>query len=215
MLRDLGDFRKTYQKDTLLEANIPRNPFELFDNWFREIELLDQENEVNTMAISTIGSDGFPKTRIVLLKELNNEGFIFYTNYNSEKGRALAENNKIGALFFWQKVERQVIIKGIVEKISPEKSDNYFASRPRGSQLGAVVSKQSEIIESRDFLEQKMTDSAKIFESKPIERPENWGGYIIKPISFEFWQGRENRLHDRILFSKTVDLNWKIDRLSP
>ena len=167
------------------------------------------------MTISTIGLDGFPKSRVVLLKKYTYEGFIFYTNYKSEKGKAIEANPNVCLSFFWASAERQIIIKGKAEKIAENLSDGYFESRPRGSQLGALVSNQSEVIESRDYLESKLKSIEKELDGKPVERPKHWGGYIVKPTEIEFWQGRPNRLHDRIRYQLQEDYNWKIERLSP
>ncbi|MCB4797364.1 pyridoxamine 5'-phosphate oxidase [Neotamlana laminarinivorans] len=212
---DLSNYRKSYEKGTLLLTETPENPIELFQRWFFEVDSFFVEDETNAMTLSTIGLDGFPKNRVVLLKKYTFEGFIFYTNYNSEKGRAIAKNPNVCLSFFWHGAERQIIIKGKAEKIAENLSDGYFESRPRGSQLGALVSNQSEIIESRDFLEKKLSDLEKQFEGKDIERPLHWGGYIVKPIEMEFWQGRPNRLHDRIRYTLQSDYNWQKDRLSP
>src|SRR5690606_29956486 len=168
-----------------------------FIKWFHEVDALFA-GETNAMTVSTIGLDGFPKSRVVLLKKYTYEGFIFYTNYDSLKGKAIASNPNVCLSFFWQGAERQIIIKGPAEKIAENLSDGYFESRPRGSQLGAVVSNQSDIVESREFLEEKLKNLEKEFEGREIPRPKNWGGYIVKPLEMEFWQGRPNRLHDRI-----------------
>jgi pyridoxamine 5'-phosphate oxidase len=167
------------------------------------------------MTLSTIGLDGYPKSRVVLLKRYTYEGFIFYTNYNSEKGKAIEKNPNVCLSFFWHSAERQIIIKGKAEKIAENLSDGYFESRPRGSQLGAIVSKQSDVIPNRKYLEIKLSKLEESYKDKEILRPEFWGGYIVKPIEIEFWQGRPNRLHDRIRFLLQEDYNWKIDRLSP
>jgi pyridoxamine 5'-phosphate oxidase len=159
--------------------------------------------------------DGFPKARVVLLKRFNEEGFVFYTNYNSEKGKAIAANPNVCLSFFWHSHERQVIIKGVAQKVLPNISDGYFQSRPDGSKLGAIVSNQSEIIESRLVLENKLKKLEEAFDGKEIPRPEFWGGFIVNPVSVEFWQGRPNRLHDRIRYQLQEDYNWKIDRLAP
>ena len=215
MEKDLSNYRKSYEKHELLLKDVPENPMELFQKWFYEIDKFFIEDETNAMTVSTIGLDGFPKNRVVLLKRFTFEGFIFYTNYNSEKGKAIAKNPNVCLSFFWHGAERQVIIKGTAEKIAENLSDGYFESRPRGSQLGAIVSNQSEIIESRDIIEKRLLKLEKEFEGKEIPRPISWGGYIVKPIEIEFWQGRPNRLHDRIRFVLQADYNWKIDRLSP
>lgn len=214
-MSDLSNYRKSYEKSELLETNIPEDPMNLFHRWFYEAEDLGGIEEVNAMTVSTIGLDGFPKARVVLLKKFNEEGFIFYTNYNSEKGKALAQNPHICLSFFWHSMERQVIIKGIAEKTDEMISNNYFDSRPDGSKLGAIVSPQSDVIPSREFLEQNLKSLEKEFENKEIHRPKHWGGYLVKPISVEFWQGRPNRLHDRIRYQLQDDYNWKIERLSP
>ena len=167
------------------------------------------------MTVYTIGLDGFPKSRVVLLKKYNEEGFIFFTNYNSEKGKAILNNPNVCISFFWTSLERQVIIKGIAEKTSETISDNYFDSRPDGSKLGALASAQSEVIPNRSYLENELKKLEQKFEGKPIPRPKNWGGFIIKPIEVEFWQGRPNRLHDRIKYKLSENYDWNISRLSP
>jgi len=215
MDKDLGNYRKAYSKEQLLEANITDNPMELFQKWFYEVDTNFEVEETNAMTLSTIGLDGYPKSRVVLLKRYTYEGFIFYTNYNSEKGRAIEKNPNVCLSFFWHSAERQIIIKGKAEKIAENLSDGYFESRPRGSQLGAIVSKQSDVIPNRKYLEIKLSKLEESYKDKEILRPEFWGGYIVKPVEIEFWQGRPNRLHDRIRFLLQEDYNWKIDRLSP
>jgi pyridoxamine 5'-phosphate oxidase len=214
-MKDLSDYRKSYEKSELLETNIPEDPINLFHKWFYETEEQGNTDEVNAMTVSTIGLDGFPKARVVLLKKFNEEGFVFYTNYNSEKGKAITNNPNICLSFFWHSMERQVIIKGIAEKTPDIVSDNYFDSRPDGSKLGAIVSSQSEVIPSRDYLETNLKTLEKEFEGKEILRPKNWGGILVRPVEVEFWQGRPNRLHDRIRYQLQNDYSWKIDRLSP
>ena len=214
-MKDLSNYRKSYEKSELLEHQIPEDPINLFNRWFYEAEDLNAADEVNAMTVSTIGLDGFPKSRVVLLKKFNEEGFIFYTNYNSEKGKAILKNPNICLSFFWHSIERQVIIKGIAEKTSKIISDNYFDSRPNGSKLGAIVSPQSEVIPNREFLENNLKQLEKDFEGKVIPRPQNWGGFLVRPVEVEFWQGRPNRLHDRIRYQLQEDYNWKIERLSP
>ena len=213
-MKDLSDYRKSYEKSELVEINLPEDPIALFQKWFHEVDD-SSVHEANAMTISTFGLDGFPKSRVVLLKRFNEEGFVFYTNYESEKGKAIAANPHICLSFFWQTLERQVIIKGLAEKVAPNLSDGYFESRPDGSKLGAIVSNQSEIIDSREVLEHRLQELEKQYEGKEIPRPEYWGGYIVKPVSIEFWQGRPNRLHDRIRYKLQEDFNWKIERLSP
>jgi pyridoxamine 5'-phosphate oxidase len=214
-MNDLSNYRKSYEKSELLENTIPEDPINLFQKWFHEVKDFGGVEEVNAMTVSSIGLDNFPKARVVLLKHYNEEGFVFYTNYNSEKGKSILQNPNVCLSFFWHSLERQVIIKGIAEKTSAIVSDNYFASRPEGSQLGAVVSDQSEVIPDRDFLETKLKALEKQWEGKQIPRPSHWGGFLVRPISVEFWQGRPNRLHDRILFTLQEDFSWKIDRLAP
>lgn len=215
MQKDLGNYRKSYEKSSLTEGVISDNPMELFQKWFYEVEASDGVDEPNAMTVSTIGLDGFPKNRVVLLKKYTFEGFIFYTNYESEKGRAISQNPNVCISFFWPNMERQIIIKGRAEKIGENLSDGYFESRPDGSKLGAIVSKQSEVVPSRDYLEKKLKDLEKEYENKEIERPKYWGGFIVKPVSIEFWQGRPNRLHDRIRYSLQANYDWKIERLAP
>jgi pyridoxamine 5'-phosphate oxidase len=214
-MKDLSNYRKSYEKSALLEDQIPEDPINLFHKWFYEAEDLDATDEVNAMSVATIGLDGFPKTRVVLLKKFNEEGFIFYTNYNSEKGKAIIENPNVCLSFFWPTVERQIIIKGRAEKTTATISDNYFASRPDGSKLGALVSPQSEVILNREFLEKSLIELEKEWEGKEIERPSHWGGFLVRPVEVEFWQGRPNRLHDRIRYQLQNEFDWKIDRLAP
>lgn len=214
-MKDLHNYRKSYEKSELLETNIPEDPINLFNRWFHEVEDFGGVDEVNAMTVATIGLDGFPKSRVVLLKKFNEEGFIFYTNYDSEKGKAILNNPNICLSFFWHSMERQVIIKGIAEKTPENISDNYFASRPDGSKLGALVSAQSEVIPNRNYLEENLKKLEKEFEGKEIPRPAFWGGFLVRPIEVEFWQGRPNRLHDRIRYKLSENYDWKIDRLSP
>lgn len=215
MQKDLGKHRKSYEKSALIEDTISDNPMELFQKWFYEVEASESLDESNAMTISTLGLDGYPKNRVVLLKKYTHEGFIFYTNYESEKGKAIAKNPNVCLSFFWVNMERQVIIKGKAEKIAENLSDGYFESRPEGSKLGALVSAQSEVIASRKEMEDELKALEQKYANKEIERPEHWGGYIVKPISIEFWQGRPNRLHDRIRYTMTEDYSWKIERLAP
>jgi pyridoxamine 5'-phosphate oxidase len=215
MSKDLSNCRKSYERQELLESNCPENPIELFQTWFLNADNSELVDESNAMTISSIGLDGYPKNRVVLLKKYTWEGFIFYTNYNSEKGKAIAENNNICLSFFWAGLEQQIIIKGKAEFLAENLSDGYFESRPDGSKLGAWSSNQSEVVSSRKELDENLSTFEKKFEGTEILRPKHWGGYLVKPISIEFWQGRPNRMHDRIRYSLQKDFSWKLERLSP
>ena len=214
MEKDLSNIRQNFQKNALLEENTADNPMELFRDWYLEAEN-EEPGEANALTISTVGRDLQPSNRVVLLKKFTWEGFIFYTNYKSKKGQDIAQNNQVCASFFWHNLERQIIIKGATEKIAENLSDGYFESRPRGSQLGAMASNQSEVVESREKLDQSLKELEKQYENKEIPRPKHWGGYIIKPKSIEFWQGRPNRMHDRIRYTIQEDYGWKKERLAP
>lgn len=215
MNTDLSNYRKSYEKGELLLKDVSENPLELFQKWFHEIDRFFPDVEANAMTLSTIGLDGFPKSRVVLLKQFTYEGFIFYTNYLSEKGRAIAANPNVCLSFFWHGAERQIIIKGKAEKIAENLSDGYFESRPKGSQLGAMVSNQSEVVKDREELETKLKRLEAQYEGKEVPRPDYWGGYIVKPVEIEFWQGRPNRLHDRIRCVLDAEFNWVKERLAP
>lgn len=213
-MENLHDKRKIYEKSQLIESEIKENPIEQFRDWFLDASVNPTVSEANAMAVSTLEDDGCPRTRMVLLKEYTYEGFIFYTNYDSRKGKAIEKTHKACLHFFWPSLERQIIIKADLEKIAENLSDGYFHSRPKGSQLGAAVSPQSEVIPNREFLEVKLKELEEKFEDSEVARPGNWGGYIAKPYEIEFWQGRPNRLHDRIIYS-LKDLDWEISRLAP
>lgn len=213
-MNDLSQYRKSYEKSKLLESIVDENPMMQFRKWFYELEEIGGVDEVNAMTVSTIGLDGFPKSRVVLLKQYDENGFVFYTNYESEKGRALIANPHVCLSFFWPSAERQVIIKGIAEKVSEQQSDNYFDSRPKGSRLGAIVSPQSQVIPNADYLQIELKKLEEIHKDTPIVRPKNWGGFLVRPVSMEFWQGRPNRLHDRIRYT-LENFDWKIERLAP
>ena len=215
MNKDLSDYRKSYEKKELLEDNCPENPIELFQEWFLNADQTDNVDESNAMTLSTIGTDGFPKSRVVLLKKFTWEGFIFYTNYSSEKGKAIANNNNVCLSFFWPSLEQQIIIKGKAEKIAENLSDGYFESRPDGSKLGAWASNQSTVVSSREELDQNLKSFESKYKNQEIPRPDHWGGFIVKPESIEFWQGRPNRMHDRIRYRLQKDFNWKMERLAP
>ena len=215
MRKDLGSYRKSYEKNALTEETVAENPIGQFEKWFYEVESAGGIEEPNAMTLATVGQDGFPKNRVVLMKGFSEDGFIFFTNYDSEKGRAVKSVPNVCLSFFWPSLERQVIIKGMAEKVPEKVSDDYFASRPKGSQLGAVVSDQSSVIESRESLEDKLTALKNELKEKQVPRPKNWGGYLVRPHSIEFWQGRPNRLHDRIRYTLSNGGDWKIERLAP
>lgn len=214
-MENLHDKRKVYEKSQLIESEIKQNPIEQFRDWFTEASENPNISEANAMALSTLENDGCPRTRMVLLKAYTYEGFIFYTNYDSRKGKSIEKTHKACLHFFWSNLERQIIIKAEMERIAENLSDGYFHSRPKGSQLGAVVSPQSQEIPNREFLEDKLQQLEEKYADTEIPRPENWGGYIAKPYEIEFWQGRPNRLHDRIVYELVDGLDWKIARLAP
>ena len=208
------DIRKEYTHKTLMESGIEADPVRQFSTWWHEA-LEEKIIEVNAMTLATASADGMPSARTVLMKEFSEKGFTFFTNYNSFKGQQLSENPKACLLFFWKELERQVRITGIVEKLSSEESNAYFQSRPRASQLGAVVSPQSQVIESRQWLDEKYKEIFMQFENTTVQRPLHWGGYIVRPVIIEFWQGRPGRLHDRIQYTLLENGGWKIERLAP
>jgi pyridoxamine 5'-phosphate oxidase len=211
---DIAGIRKDYSQKILSEASISPDPFKQFELWWQEA-ITAEIDEINAMTLATASADGVPSARTVLLKDFSGEGFVFFTNYESYKGRQLTENPRACLLFFWKELERQVRITGIVRKVSEEESDSYFHSRPVLSQIGAITSPQSTIIESRDWLEKRYTELQKQLSAGTIQRPAHWGGYIVKPVQIEFWQGRPSRLHDRIEYSLLEDGKWKIERLAP
>jgi pyridoxamine 5'-phosphate oxidase len=209
----LSEIRKEYTLKTLDIKDINPDPFHQFNTWFDEA--VDAEVlEVNAMCLSTIGLDGFPAGRIVLLKGVDH-GFQFFTNYNSSKGKEIEANSKASLTFFWAELERQVRVTGTLEKVSDKESDAYFFSRPIGSQIGAWTSPQSEKIPDRIILERKITELQEKFSNEKISRPQHWGGYRLIPHRFEFWQGRSSRLHDRICFELMEDNSWELSRLAP
>ena len=208
--KDLHHHRKNYTRHELTEKNISPNPFEQFGWWLQDATD-DGIIEPNAMGLSTVDESGCPSSRIVLLKAFDENGFVFYTNYHSRKGKEISHNNAACLLFFWDKLERQIRIEGTLEKTEAHLSEKYFSERPYESQLSAIVSEQSEEIPSREFLEDKL-QQLKI--SGEIKRPSNWGGYILKPDYFEFWQGRASRLHDRIIY-EYEEYKWQIKRLAP
>ena len=214
MSLSIADIRAEYSKHTLDISDVQGDPIEQFQLWFDEANKVEI-SEVNAMHLSTVNPNGMPSSRIILLKGIENNGFVFFTNYQSDKGKDLDANPAAALLFFWKELERQVRIQGHVEKISKDDSEQYFQSRPKGSQIGAWTSPQSTVIESRELLEEREKAIAEKYKDEEVSpNPEQWGGYILKPICIEFWQGRPNRLHDRILYSQ-VDGHWKINRLAP
>ncbi|MFT5917500.1 MAG: pyridoxamine 5'-phosphate oxidase [Flammeovirgaceae bacterium] len=211
---NLADIRDDYRMASLEESEVANNPILQFEKWMEDV-LKAEVIEPNAMTISTVGAEGKPSARIVLLKGLEN-GFVFYTNYESQKGKELAENPYASLTFFWADLQRQVRVEGKVQKISEEASINYFHSRPKGSQIGAAVSPQSSVIPNREFLENRKNEIEKKYESESqIPKPENWGGYVLVPNRVEFWQGRSSRLHDRLIFEQEGNGNWKMERLAP
>jgi pyridoxamine 5'-phosphate oxidase len=210
---DLYELRNEYMLKTLDETGVNPSPIEQFKAWFEEAQLA-KVYEPNAMSIATSTKDGIPSTRMLLLKSVNEKGFTFFTNYLSKKGKHLNENPNACLLFFWGELERQVRIEGVVEKLTAEESDKYFQTRPIGSRLGAWVSPQSEVISGRDVLDKKHHEFRVLHKHDEIPRPQHWGGYILIPYIIEFWQGRENRLHDRIEYYFDND-SWKTRRLAP
>ena len=225
MSNAIADIRKDYKLASLEEVDVASNPIDQFTRWWNDA-VASQIDEVNAMTLATVNTAGAPVARIVLLKGYNPEGFIFFTNYESDKGKNLAQNPNAALVFFWKELERQIRIEGTVQKVSAEESDRYFNSRPASSRIGAWASPQSAVIENRLVIEQNVERYTSIFANDSIERPDHWGGYIVKPTSIEFWQGRSSRLHDRIRYKletsgynaatdTRTDANWKIERLAP
>jgi pyridoxamine 5'-phosphate oxidase len=215
MQSNIAGIRKNYSLKSLSEKDVLPHPVDQFDQWWQEV-LKSAIDEPNAMTLATASADGLPSARIVLLKGFSENGFIFFTNYNSFKGKQLAENPKACLVFFWKELERQVRITGFAEKITVQESEEYFSSRPVESQIGALVSPQSQVIESREWLEdqfKKFQDDS-LAESS-LKRPAHWGGYRVKPVIIEFWQGRPGRLHDRVEYTLTDSGEWKIERLAP
>lgn len=214
MQSDIAGLRKDYSQKILSETSILPDPIKQFDQWWQEA-IAARIDEVNAMTLATASVDGLPSARIVLLKGFSENGFIFFTNYESYKGKQLAENPRASLLFFWKELERQVRMVGIVQKVSEQDSDAYFHSRPVSSQVGAIISPQSNVIRSREWLEDRYVEFQQKNSPGAIHRPAHWGGYIVKPVSIEFWQGRPSRLHDRIEYTLQENGGWKIERLAP
>jgi pyridoxamine 5'-phosphate oxidase len=210
----IADLRKDYTAGGLDEADVDPDPIRQFSLWFEQARLVTG-HEPNAMTVATANADGVPAARILLMKGFDDRGFVFYSNYDSAKGRDLAENPVVALLFYWPELERQVRISGKVEQVSREDSERYFHSRPRGSQIGAVASHQSTIIPNRQFLADAVTDLEVRYEGQDVPLPENWGGYLVRPDWIEFWQGRPSRLHDRLRYIRDENGAWTIVRLSP
>ena len=212
MKKEIADIRKDYRLQSLSEQNVASNAIEQFGLWWNEA-VNSEIDEVNAMTLATSSKDGTPHARIVLLKSYDENGFTFFTNYQSHKGHEIEENPKAALVFFWKELERQVRIEGLIEKVNQSESDDYFLSRPLGSRIGSWASPQSTVIPSRHVLEENVERYQKEF-GEDVPRPAHWGGYIVKPALIEFWQGRSSRLHDRILYT-LLNGEWKIQRLAP
>jgi len=213
MKKEIADIRKDYSLQSLNEEDVAKDPIHQFTRWWDEARN-SEIDEVNAMTLATATKDGIPSARIVLLKDYGERGFVFFTNYQSHKGRQMEDNPQGALVFFWKELERQVRIEGVIEKTSIEESDEYFNSRPGGSRLGAWASPQSTVIEGRHILEDNIQKLQNEFDGN-IPRPPYWGGYRLVPYTIEFWQGRSNRLHDRILFTRAAGEGWIIERLAP
>ncbi len=200
--------------DVLDEKHVDPNPINLFSSWF-EAAVASGSRLPDAMTLATATKDGRPSARVVLLKQFDDDGFVFYTNYNSNKARELEENPRAALVMYWTVLDRQVRVEGTVERVPASQSDEYFQSRPRESQLGALASPQSEVIANRKLLEQRFADYERLYRNRHVERPAHWGGYILKPERIEFWQNRSGRLHDRILYQRERDGAWSIQRLAP
>lgn len=213
MKQSIADIRKEYTALSLKSSEVDKNPVDQFLSWFN-MALNAKIMEPNAMTLSTV-ENSKPSSRVVLLKGVENQEFVFYTNYNSSKGEQMAASPEVALTFFWPELERQVRIEGSVQKVDESTSDAYFKSRPRSSQIGAWVSPQSEVIENRGVLDKRLEEVELKFKDKEVERPNHWGGYTVKPNLIEFWQGRPSRLHDRIQYTLNEAEGWKIDRLAP
>jgi pyridoxamine-phosphate oxidase len=214
MKQGLSDLRQEYISRGLHEDEVAADPISQFDIWFQEVMKLEI-NLPNVMVLATVGSNGQPSARNVLLKDYNAEGFVFYTNSLSQKGKELLENPQAALVFYWKELHRQIRIEGQVEQLSPTHADKYFSSRPRGSQISAWVATQSEVIPGQNFMHDQVNELTKRYTDLPIPRPESWLGYRVIPELFEFWQGQENRLHDRIIYRLGGTQDWSIHRLAP
>jgi pyridoxamine 5'-phosphate oxidase len=210
----IAHLRREYSHRALLEKNSPRNPLALFQKWFKEA-LKAQALDANAVAVATVSPSGKPSSRMVLLKGLDQQGFVFFTNYQSQKGKDMTRRPVASLLFFWPQLSRQVRVDGRVAKISPRESENYFRTRPRGAQLSAWASDQSQAVPNREFLENRMKALEEKYKGKIVPRPPHWGGFRLSPSSVEFWQGRVNRLHDRLRYQRKSQGGWRRERLAP
>jgi len=210
----IAHLRREYSHRALLEKNSPRNPLTLFQKWFKEA-LKAQALDANAVAVATVSPTGKPSSRMVLLKGLDQQGFVFFTNYQSQKGKDMTRRPVASLLFFWPQLSRQVRVDGRVAKISSRESENYFRTRPRGAQLSAWASDQSEAVPDREFLENRIKALEEKYKGKTVPRPPHWGGFRLSPSSVEFWQGRVNRLHDRLRYQRKSQGGWRRERLAP
>ncbi len=212
-MNKLADIRKEYTKGSLHKESLNTSPYQQFKDWMQEA-INAGCNEPTAVTLATVDDNGMPNCRIVLLKDVGEDGFVFFTNYNSKKGNELTNSAKAALNFFWPELERQVRIRGTVEKVSPQKSDEYFASRPRESQLGAWASSQSQLVTDGEELNRNYSELLSQYKNLPIPRPQHWGGYIVKPVTIEFWHGKANRMHDRFQYSLENN-EWNINQLAP
>ena len=212
-MKDIANIRKDYIQGALSEQDVLPDAIQQFEKWWSEA-IASEIEESNAMTVATVNEQGFPSARIVLVKDISEEGFSFFTNYNSDKGQQMSAHDRVALLFFWKELERQVRIEGTIEKLSDADSDVYFASRPRGSRIAAWSSPQSEIIADRSVLDKRAQEFKEKFQNQEVPRPPHWGGYLVRPMSIEFWQGRSSRMHDRLKYVKEGNV-WKIVRLAP
>jgi pyridoxamine 5'-phosphate oxidase len=210
----MNDTPSNQTEETLDERNVDLNPIQLFNRWF-DAAIASGARLPDAMTLATVSKDGRPSARIVLLKQVDDDGFVFFTNYNSQKARELDENPRAALVMYWVQLDRQIRVEGAVERISAAESDEYFRTRPRESQIGALASPQSDVIESREVLEARFRELDEVYRERKVDRPEHWGGYRLKPDRVEFWQNRAGRLHDRVLYERQPDASWTIKRLAP
>ena len=214
LIQKLKTIRHDYSKHQLLEENVDQNPLRQFSSWLHDA-FENGDEMANSFILSTVNKNNIPSSRVLLLRDVSHGGFTFFSNYASNKGKDMEQNKNVSMLFLWKELQRQVRIEGTVQFLPEAESAEYFQSRPRESQLAALASEQSEIINDRKQLEDKFSGLTKLYENKAVPKPSHWGGYLLVPNKIEFWQGRESRLHDRLQFSLTTNQHWKIERLSP